>query len=221
MQKTVYLSGQGLIKDLKICQQQYETFGRIEPFTLAEEDYSEKLRISQKIYGRDQDIEKLLELFKKASQGNIQMVVISGNPGVGKTSLVQEIHKPITREKGYFIVGKFDPFHQNVPYSALVLAFAELVKQLLAESEENLRHWKVRLLSALGVYGQIIIDVIPDMELVIGPQPPVKKVDAVETRNRFNRVMMNFVRVFCAPEHPLVIFLDDLQWVDGGNAQID
>ncbi|MBC2716590.1 MAG: sigma 54-interacting transcriptional regulator [Desulfobacteraceae bacterium] len=215
-----YLSGQGLIKDLKLCYQQYESTGQIEPFPLAEEDYPEKLRISQKIYGRNQEIEKLMEIFKNTSQGSIHMAVISGNPGVGKTSLVQEIHKPLTREKGYFIVGKFDPFHQNVPYSALVLAFQELVKQLLAESEENLRHWKVRLLSALGVYGQIIIDVIPDMELVIGPQPPVKKMDAVETRNRFNRVMMDFVRVFCAPEHPLVIFLDDLQWVDAATLKL-
>lgn len=215
-----YLSGQGLIKDLKSCSQQYESTGRIEPFALAEEDYPEKLRISQKIYGRDQEIETLMEIFKKTSQGSIHMAFISGNPGVGKTSLVQEIHKPITREKGYFISGKFDPFHRNVPYSALVLAFAELVKQLLAESEENLRHWKVRLLSALGVYGQIIIDVIPDMELVIGPQPSVKKVDAVETRNRFNRVMMDFIRVFCSPKHPLVIFLDDLQWVDAATLKL-
>ena len=215
-----YLSGQGLIKDLKLCRQQYETIGRIEPFVLAEEDYPERLRISQKIYGRDREIEKLMALFAKASQGSMRMAVISGNPGVGKTSLVQEIHKPVTREKGYFIVGKFDPFHRNVPYSALVLAFQGLVKQLLAESEENLRHWKVRLLSALGVYGQIIIDMIPEMELVIGPQSPVKKVDAIETQNRFNRVMMDFIRVFCAQEHPLVILLDDLQWVDAATLRL-
>jgi PAS domain S-box-containing protein len=215
-----YLSGKGLIKDLQKCCNDIETLGRVEPFILAEDDYSEKLRISQKIYGRELEVKKLMRLFKITSQGNIHMAVISGNPGVGKTSLVQEIHKPITREKGHFIIGKFDPFYQNVPYFALVLAFQELVKQLLAESEENLRHWKVRLLSALGAYGQIIIDVIPEMELIIGPQPSVKKLDAVETQNRFNRVMMDFVRVFCAAEHPLVIFLDDLQWVDAATLKL-
>ena len=209
-----YLSGQGLIYDLKQCQQQYETLGRVDRFVLAEQDYPEKLRISQKIYGRDQEIEKLIALYEKASQGNIHMAVISGEPGVGKTSLVLESYKPITLGKGYFLVGKFDPFYQNVPYGALVLAFQELIKQLLVVSEENLRHMKVRLLSALGIYGQIIIDVIPEMELVIGPQAPVKKVHGVEARNRFNRVMMDFVGVFCDPKHPLAIFLDDLQWVD-------
>lgn len=215
-----YLSGQGLIKDLKRCQQQFEALGRIDPFVLAEEDYPEKFQISQKIYGRDQEIGKLMALYEKISHGNIHMAVISGKPGVGKTTLVQEIHKPVTQGKGYFIVGKFDPFYRNVPYSAIVLAFRELVRQLLTESEENLRYWKTRLLSALGVYGQIIIDVIPEMELVIGPQAPVKKVDAVEAQNRFNRVTMDFVGVFCDPKHPLVIFLDDLQWVDAASLNL-
>ena len=215
-----YHCGRGLIEDLKICLQALESTGRIEPFPPGEKDFPEKLQISQKIYGRNQEIEKLLDIFENTSHGSVHMAAISGNPGVGKTSLVHEIHKFITREKGYFIVGKYDPFHRNIPYSGLVLAFQELVKQLLAESDERLRHWKSRLMSILGIYGQIIIDVIPDMELVIGQQPQVKRLDAVESQNRFNRVMMDFIRVFCSPEHPLVIFLDDLQWADAATLKL-
>lgn len=209
-----YLSLRGLIGDFKKCQLQLENRLRIEKFDLGEEDFAEKFRISQQLYGRDKEIKKLLDLFERAGQEKISMAVISGNPGVGKSSLVHEVYKLAINKRGFFITGKFDQYHQNIPYSALGHAFQNLVRHLLAESEESLMNWRERLLSVLGTYGQIIIDVIPDMELIVGPQPGVKKLDAPESKNRFNRLMMDFIRVFCDPEHPLAIFLDDLQWVD-------
>jgi PAS domain S-box-containing protein len=209
-----YLSARGLIEDLKRCEWQLKNTLGIEMFKLGEDDISEKFQISQKIYGRKNEVERILELFNEASDGKINMVAISGSPGVGKTSLVNETHKPISEKNGFLITGKFDQYRQNIPYSALGDAFQELIKILLAENEEQLFVWKGKLLSALGVYGQIIIDVIPDLELIIGPQPYVKKLDTPESQNRFNRLMLDFIRVFCDPMHPLVIFLDDLQWVD-------
>ena len=210
-----YLSAHGLMEDLEICRNQYRKNRVIDAFELGGGDLPEKLRISQKLYGRRREIESLLSLFERSSAGApICMAMISGHPGIGKTSLVQELFKPVTETKGYFIAGKFDPFHRNVPYHALSHAFEGLARQLLTETETRLQGWREKLRSALGAYGQIINDVIPGMALVIGPQPPVKKLDLVESQNRFNRVFMDFIRVIAAPEHPLVIFLDDLQWVD-------
>ena len=216
-----YLGERGLIEDLNICLQQLEKNGRIESFVIGTEDLPERFQISQKIYGREAEIRMLMEMFNRSSRGGpIEMAVVSGRPGIGKTSLVQEIFKPITETRGVFITGKFDPFHRNVPYNALVHAFQGLVGQLLTENEKRLSEWREKLRSALGAYGQIIIDVIPEMELVIGPQPIVKKLDLVESQNRFNRVFMEFIRVLAAPGHPLVIFLDDLQWVDAATLKL-
>jgi PAS domain S-box-containing protein len=142
------------------------------------------------------------------------MMLVSGYAGVGKTALVQELFKPITAKHGYFIWGKFDQFQRNIPYSAIVNALQKLVQQLLSEPDEQVEVWRSRLLTALGSNGQIIVDVIPEVEFIIGKQPPVPEVGATEAQNRFNLTFQRFVRAFCAKEHPLVIFLDDLQWID-------
>jgi predicted ATPase/signal transduction histidine kinase/tRNA A-37 threonylcarbamoyl transferase component Bud32 len=156
----------------------------------------------------------------KNLKSKIELMLVAGYSGIGKSALVQEIHKPITEKRGYFISGKFDQFQRNIPYSAVVSAFKELVRQLLTESQAQLNSWRKKLLTALGSNGQVIIDVIPKVELIIGKQPAVPELGATESQNRFNLVFQNFIRAFCTQEHPLVIFLDDLQWADSATLKL-
>jgi predicted ATPase/signal transduction histidine kinase len=148
------------------------------------------------------------------------MILVAGYSGIGKSALVNEVHKPIVRHRGYFISGKFDQFKRNIPYASLIQAFQELVRQLLTESEAQLETWKQKLLDALGSNGQVIIDVIPEIELIIGEQAPVAQLGPTETQNRFNLVFQKFIGVFTTKEHPLVIFLDDLQWADSASLKL-
>src|SRR5919199_2808643 len=240
-----YQSAAGIKADLEECLLQLETTGRIEGFQLGTQDVSDKFQIPQKLYGRETEIESLLAAFERVAsevreQGNreaerageekknlittsnpkIEMMLVAGYSGIGKSALVQEIYKPVTKKRGHFIAGKFDQFGRNIPYSALVSAFQSLVRQLLAEPEESLQRWREKILAATGAIAQIIIDVIPEVELIIGSQPPVPEVGATEAQNRFNLVFQKFIRVFCSPEHPLVIFLDDLQWVDNATLKL-
>jgi predicted ATPase/signal transduction histidine kinase/CheY-like chemotaxis protein len=149
-----------------------------------------------------------------------EMMLVSGYSGIGKSSLVNEVHKPIVRQRGYFISGKFDQFKRNIPYASLIQAFQELMRQLLTESANKIAIWKAKLLDAFGPNGQVIIDVIPEVERIVGPQSPVPQLGAAESQNRFNRVFQQFIHVFCKPEHPLVLFLDDLQWADSASLKL-
>ncbi|MBD2026356.1 PAS domain S-box protein, partial [Leptolyngbya sp. FACHB-711] len=227
-----YQSAWGIKADLERCAQQLAEVGLIEPMPLGLQDVSEQFRIPQKLYGREAKIAALLAAFDRVA-GNEgvgewgsggaeedipllphrEMMLVSGYAGIGKTALVQELHKPVTANQGYFISGKFDQFGRNIPYSAIVNALQKLVQQLLSKPDEQMEVWRSRLLTALGSSGQIIIDVIPEVELIIGKQSPTPKVGATEAQNRFNLTFQKFVRAFCAKEHPLVIFLDDLQWI--------
>jgi diguanylate cyclase (GGDEF)-like protein len=220
-----YQSSRGLQADLEACLVNWEKTGAIAPFTLGSNDISDLFQIPQKLYGREAEIEKLLAAFERVagrrdletfstSSSQVETILITGYAGIGKSALVQEICKPITAKRGYFIAGKFDQFQRNIPYSALVNAFANLVKQLLGETEPVLKQWRDRLLTALGANGQVVIDVIPEVELIIGTQPTVPSLGAGESQNRFNLVFQRFIQAFCSPEHPLAIFLDDLQWAD-------
>ncbi|MBM0745507.1 AAA family ATPase (plasmid) [Phormidium sp. CLA17] len=149
-----------------------------------------------------------------------EMLLVSGYAGIGKSVLVQELYKPITAKHGYFISGKFDQFQRNLPYSAIADALQKLVQQLLGEPDEQVQQWRSRLLTALGSNGQLIIDVIPELELIVGRQPPLTEVGSTEAQNRFNLVFQKFIRACCSCEHPLVIFLDDLQWVDSATLKL-
>ena len=215
-----YQSAQGLKSDLEICAQQLATRARIDLISLGLQDISDQFQIPQKLYGRDSEVALLLAAFDRVaysgdnSKTNAEMMLVSGYSGVGKSALVQELYGPITAKRGYFISGKFDQLRRNIPYSAIAQALQKLVRQLLSEPDEQLKRWRSRLLAALGNNGQLIIDVIPEVELITGKQSPVLEVGATAAQNRFNRVFQQFVRAFCAAEHPLVIFLDDLQWVD-------
>jgi predicted ATPase/signal transduction histidine kinase/tRNA A-37 threonylcarbamoyl transferase component Bud32/ActR/RegA family two-component response regulator len=189
-------------------------------FELGRFDISERFQISQKLYGRDNEIQILVDDFEKVSQGDKQMVLIAGYSGIGKSVLVKELYKSLTKKRGYFISGKFDQFQRNIPYQAIVEAFKQLVQQLLTETDAKLKQWKNKLLSALSSNAQIIIDVIPEIEVIIGKQKPVPVLTGIESQNRFNFVFQNFIQVFCQPAHPLVIFLDDLQWIDSASLQL-
>ncbi|MCP4703909.1 MAG: AAA family ATPase, partial [candidate division Zixibacteria bacterium] len=191
-------------------------------------DLSEKFTISQKLYGRENEIKILNDAFERVSfiedgvgsQGQPEMMLVTGYSGIGKSALVKEIYKSLAEKRGYFITGKFDQLQRNIPYSAIINAFGELVQQLLTESEVQIAQWKERLLIALESNGQIIIDVLPEIKFIIGLQPEVSKIGPAESQDRFNLVFQNFMRVFCQPERPLVIFLDDLQWIDSASLNL-
>lgn len=215
-----YQSAYGLQADLEQCLKQLETTGEISRFPLGQQDISGQMLIPQKLYGREAEVAKLMTAFARVSISASEMMLVSGYSGIGKSSLVNEIQKPILQQRGYFIAGKFDQFKRNIPYISVIQAFQELLRQVLTESSEKLQEWKTQLLSQLGNNGQVIIDVIPEVELIIGKQPKVPQLGPSESQNRFNRVFQEFIRVFAKKEHPLVIFLDDLQWADSPSLKL-
>ncbi|MDC3962363.1 AAA family ATPase [Polyangium jinanense] len=212
-----YQSAEGLLFDLHHCREALQSGGELAPFVPGQHDRADLLRIHQKLYGREHDIQALTSAFERALAGSREIVLVSGYSGIGKSSLVQEILKPLARKKGYFTSGKHDPFHRATPYSGFIQAFDALVRQILVESEARIRTWRTALLDALGQNGQVICDVIPSLSHVIGPQPEVPTLGPLEAQNRLNRCFSLFVSVFARHEHPLVLFLDDLQWIDGAS----
>lgn len=209
-----YVHARSLKADLEKCAEQWRAKKTIEPFELGQHDIQDHLQLSHKLYGREDQIETLLEVFEHVSHGKSQLMLIAGSAGVGKTSLINEVHKPITKNKGYFVAGKYNQLQRSIPYSALVVAFKSLVLQALAEPEIKLNQLKQNILAAVEKNGQVIIDIIPEVELIIGPQPSVPSLNPMEGQNRFNFVFQRFVAAFAQEEHPLVVFLDDLQWAD-------
>jgi serine/threonine protein kinase len=209
-----YQSAGGIQSDLETCLHQLQTNSEISIFPLGSQDFSEKFTIPQKLYGREQEVAQLLNAFERVSQGSTELFLISGYSGIGKTAVVNEIYKPITHQRGKFIKGKFDQLQRDIPYSAISQAFQDLIHQLLSESEITLQTWKKKILGALGNNGQIIIDVIPELEKIIGKQPTVEPLGGAENQNRFNLFFQRFLSVFCQKEYPFVVFIDDLQWAD-------
>lgn len=209
-----YQSAYGLKADIEECLKQLHTSGIIELFEPGQNDLSDRFQIPQKLYGREWETNTILATFEEVSRGSSELMLVSGYAGIGKSALVQELYKPITRQRGYFITGKFDQFQRDTPYSAFIQAFRVLVRQLLTENEERIANWRKKILNAVGPNGQVIIEVIPEVELIIGAQPDAVTLGPTEAHNRFNLVFVNLITVFTQPLHPLVIFLDDLQWAD-------
>ncbi|WP_437853537.1 AAA family ATPase [Sorangium sp. So ce363] len=209
-----YQSAEGLLADLERCREALRGTGTIEPFAAGQRDRQDLFRIHQKLYGREQDIEALTAAFERALEGSRESVLVSGYSGIGKSSLVQEILKPLARQKGYFTSGKYDQYNRDAPYSAVIQAFDGLVRQLLTESEARIERWRSAILDALGPNAQVVCDVIPSLGHVVGAQPPVPALAPLEAQNRLNRCFLLFVSVFARSAHPLVLFLDDLQWID-------
>ncbi|MDJ1182466.1 trifunctional serine/threonine-protein kinase/ATP-binding protein/sensor histidine kinase [Roseofilum casamattae] len=215
-----YQSALGLKFDLENCLKQWKETGKIEAFELATRDIARHFLIPEKLYGREAEVKTLLAAFEWVAEGQSEMMLVAGFSGIGKTAVINEVHKPIVRQRGYFIKGKFDQFNRNIPFSAFVQAFRDLMEQLLAESDSKLAQWQDKIIAALGENGQVIIDVIPELEQLIGKQPPVPELSGSAAQNRFNLLFQKFIQVFTTKEHPLVIFLDDLQWADSASLNL-
>ncbi|MCP4138270.1 MAG: AAA family ATPase [bacterium] len=217
----------GLKADLEKCLEQLNEKrnekGKIKKFELAKHDISIEFRIPRVLVGRGKEIIVLMETFDRicaSSTNSVEAVLVSGHPGIGKSVLINEIHKPIVAKKGYFISGKYDQFRRDIPYSALIQAFQGLVEQILTESEENIRAWSEAFKEALAPNGKILCEVIPSIEIIIGKQPPVPEPGPEESQNRFNIVFINFVNALVKKNRPIVLFLDDLQWADSASFKL-
>jgi serine/threonine protein kinase len=212
-----YATARGLAADLEQCRRQWRARRAIDPFVPGQHDRSDRFQIPQRLYGRAAEVAALMSAFDRVSDGATELLLVSGYAGIGKSALVNEIHKPVVAKRGYFVSGKFDQLQRNVPFGSIIMAMNELVRQLLTESDERLAIWRESLLRALGPNGQVVADVIPQLQLIIGPQPAVPELPPGPSQNRFNLVFQQFIRVFASAEHPLVIFLDDLQWSDSAS----
>ncbi|MEH2101979.1 MAG: AAA family ATPase [Nostoc sp.] len=209
-----YQSTMGLKHDFVTCLEQWQETGKHTWFELGQRDISDRFLIPEKLYGRESEVQTLLEAFGHVANGGSQLMLVAGFSGIGKTAVVNEVHKPIVRWNGYFIKGKYDQFNRNIPLSAFVQAFRDLMGQLLSESDRQLEQWQSKILAAVGDNGQLLIEVIPELEQIIGKQPAIAELSGSAAQNRFNLLFQKFIQVFTTPEHPLVMFLDDLQWAD-------
>ncbi len=209
-----YNSAFGVKEDLLKCSKFLESANAKHTFIPGLNDHVLTFTIRQKLYGRKEETEKLLAEFEEVRKGETRMLLVAGYSGVGKTSLINEILRPISVKQGFFASGKFNQYHRNIPYFAFIQAFQFIVDQTLTETEDNLKVWKEKLLKAVGINGQLIIDVIPSVKHIIGEQAAVQEMLASEANNRFNGALLNFIKVFAQKEHPLVLFMDDLQWAD-------
>jgi diguanylate cyclase (GGDEF)-like protein/PAS domain S-box-containing protein len=216
-----YQSGHGLLHDLEACLAQWKAGGAVTPFALGTQDRPGRIQIPHKLVGREAEIEQVLASFNTAAaSGRAAMLLVSGQAGIGKSALVRELHLPIVGRHGFFISGKFDQYQREIPYATVTQAFRELVQQILAESEAGIASWRRQIQEAVGANGQLIVDVLPQVELIIGKQAPVPDLPPAESQNRFLMVFQQFIRVFAQPAHPLVLFLDDLQWLDAASVHL-
>lgn len=212
-----YQSAYGVLQDLKKIMAAVKDNGVIEDFTLGLEDIPDRFHVPETVYGRAREFAHLTRILNRTKLGGLEFVFVSGNPGIGKTSFVKTLDKSVAAINGHMISGKFDAFRGSTPYSAIVDALRELIRELLGENENVLGDWRDKILAALGPNGQIIVDVIPEIELIIGPQEPLGPIGPNETDNRFKLTFRNFVGVFCEASHPLVMHLDDMQWADAAS----
>ncbi|MBD2493339.1 ATP-binding sensor histidine kinase [Nostoc sp. FACHB-280] len=221
-----YQSALGLKHDLEICLSHLQATGKIVNFEIAEWDICDRFIIPEKLYGRETEVEEILAAFERvatiqdSSNFRSELVLVAGFSGIGKTAVVNEVHKPIVRQRSYFIKGKFDQFNRNIPFSAFVQSLSDLIRQLLTETDQQLQKWQAKILQALGENGQLIVDVIPELVKIIGQQPPVQELSGTAAQYRFNLLLQKFIQIFATKEHPLVIFLDDLQWADLASLQL-
>jgi PAS domain S-box-containing protein len=215
-----YQTAMGLERDLRRCLDEWETCGRIDWFPLGEHDTPDRLLIPEKLYGRASEIDTLLASFDRVvTGGRPELVLVSGYSGIGKSSVVNELHKPLVPPRGFFGSGKFDQYKRGIPYATLAQAFQSLLRPLLSKSEAELSKWRNALREALDPNGQLIVDLVPELELIIGEQPPVSELPPQDAQSRFQLVCRRFISVFTR-EHPLALFLDDLQWLDAATLDL-
>src|ERR1700676_3283986 len=216
-----YQTAVGVEADLRRCLAEWEASGRIDPFLLGAYDVSDRLLIPEKLYGREREIDTLIAVFDTVvAQGTLELVLVSGYSGIGKSSVVNELHKALVPPRGLFASGKFDQYKRDIPYATLGQAIESLVRSLLTQSEEELGRWRDALREALGPNGQLIVILVPELELVIGKQPPIADLPPQDAQNRFQMVFRRFLGAFASSEHPLALFLDDLQWLDAATLDL-
>ena len=216
-----YQTAAGLEADLRRCLNAWEAHRRIDPFSLAEHDGSDRLLIPEKLYGREAAIDALIAAFDHVvTQGTTELVLVSGYSGVGKSSVVSELHKSLAPSRGLFAAGKFDQYKRDIPYATLAQVFQSLVRQILSKNEAEVGRWRQALQEALGPYGQIMVNLIPELPLIIGEQPAVPELPPQDGQHRFQMILQRFFGVFARPEHPLALFLDDLQWLDAASLDL-
>ena len=218
LSKTVeerYQTAAGVESDLRRCLSEWETLGRVHDFALGDHDTPDRLMIPEKLYGRDREVDTLLTAFDRiVAGGRPELVLVSGYSGIGKSAVVNELHKPLVPPRGLFASGKFDQYKRDIPYATLAQAFQSLIRPLLSKNEEDLRKWRDALREALDPNGLLIVELVPELKHIIGEQPPVPELPPQEAQGRFQLVFRRFISVFARPEHPLALFLDDLQWLD-------
>src|SRR5882724_3338886 len=216
-----YQTAAGAASDLRRCLAEWETQHRIDEFPLGEHDTPDRLLIPEKLYGRESEINALLAAFDRVIKGGTpELVLVSGYSGVGKSSVVNELHKSLVPPRGLFASGKFDQYKRDIPYATLAQAFQSLVQRLLGKSEADLAPWRDALRDALGPNARLIIELVPELELIIGRQPPAPDLPPQDARRRFQLIFRRFIGVFARPEHPLALFLDDLQWLDAATLDL-
>jgi PAS domain S-box-containing protein len=210
-----YQTAAGLVADLKLCLAEWERTGRIEPFAPGAHDIPDTLRIPEKLYGREAEVRRLLAAFDQVLiEGRPELVLVSGYSGVGKSSVVNELHKALVPPRGLFAAGKFDQYKRDIPYSTLAQAFQGLIRPLLGKSKAELDRWRDALHEALEPNAVLMVTLVPDLKLILGEPPPVPDLPPQDAEHRFRQVVRRFIGVFARPEHPLALFLDDLQWLD-------
>jgi PAS domain S-box-containing protein len=216
-----YQTAAGVESDLRRCLAEWESRRRIDEFPLGKHDTPERLLIPEKLYGRTHEIDILLASFERVvASGRPELVLVSGYSGIGKSSVVNELHKVLVPPRGLFASGKFDQHKRDIPYATLAQAFQSIIRPLLGKSEAELRNWHDAFQEALGPNGQLVVDLVPELKLVIGEQPPVPDLSPQDAQRRFQLVFRRFIGVFARPEHPLALFLDDLQWLDSASLDL-
>jgi PAS domain S-box-containing protein len=216
-----YQTAAGVETDLRGCQAAWESSGRIDPFPLGLQDASDRLMIPERLYGREREIDTLLAAFERVvAHGTTELVLVSGYSGIGKSSVANELHKVLVPPRGLFASGKFDQYKRDIPYATLAQAFQTLVRQILGKQEAEVIRWRDGIREAVGANGQLIVNLIPELELIIGAQPPVPDLPPQDAQNRFQLIFRRFLSAFASPEHPLALFLDDLQWLDAATLDL-
>jgi PAS domain S-box-containing protein len=216
-----YQTPAGAASDLRRCLAEWETQRRVEEFPLGAHDTPDRLLIPEKLYGREREIDTLLAAFERVvSSGRPELVLVSGYSGIGKSSVVNELHKVLVPPRGLFAFGKFDQYKREIPYATLAQAFQSLLRPILTKSEAELGRWRDALQEALDPNGQLMVDLVPELRLVIGEQRAVPDLEAQDVQRRFQLMVRRFIGVFARPEHPLAVFLDDLQWLDAATLDL-